>query len=294
MDLVFRTRNAADGSQVGSADEKMRIDSSGNVGIGTTSPDVKLHVYNGDSGATTVGGASDELILENDTDCGLTIRSGKSSDGVISFADSDDHNVGQVYYSHGSNSMTFRTNDNTAVTIDSSQRVGIGLTNPDAKLEVTGSGSAYTFRGVYSGTNGSSAAGAFQLTGGSTGPSLIDFIYSTTFVGQIVTTGTAVLYQSNSDYRLNENIVEMTGALDRVSQLKPSRFNFIADANTTVDGFLAHELQEIVPQAVSGEKDAIRKDGTPKYQGVDHSQIVPLLVGAIKELKAEIELLKNK
>ena len=118
----------------------MYIVNNGRVGIGTTSPDVKLHIYNGDSGATTVGGASDELILENDTDCGLTIRSGTSSDGVISFADSGDHNIGQVYYSHGSNSMTFRTNDNTAVTIDSSQKVGIGTTSPSTFLQVSGQG----------------------------------------------------------------------------------------------------------------------------------------------------------
>jgi hypothetical protein len=125
----------------------------------------------------------------------------------------------------------------------------------------------------------------------STSPSLIDFIYSTTFVGQIVTTGSGVLYQSNSDYRLKENVVQMTGALDRVNQLNPSRFNFIGHEET-VDGFLAHELQQVVPQAVTGEKDATKEDGTPKYQGVDHSQIVPLLVGAIKELKQEIETLK--
>jgi len=86
----------------------------GNVGIGTTSPDVKLHVYNGSNGATTVGTASNELILENDTDCGLTIRSGASSTGVISFASPTDHNVGQVYYDHADNSMTFKTNDNIA------------------------------------------------------------------------------------------------------------------------------------------------------------------------------------
>jgi len=114
------------------------VGSSGNVGIGTTSPDVKLHVYNGSNGATTVGTASNELILENDTDCGLTIRSGASSTGVISFASPTDHNVGQVYYDHADNSMTFKTNDNIAATINSSGNVGIGLTNPSQKLEVTG------------------------------------------------------------------------------------------------------------------------------------------------------------
>ena len=86
----------------------------------------------------------------------------------------------------------------------------------------------------------------------------------------------------------------MAGALDRVSQLKPSRFNFITDADKTVDGFLAHEVQEIVPEAITGQKDAVDKDGNPDYQGIDQSKLVPLLVGAIQELKAEIEILKNK
>ena len=130
--LTFNNSNT-----IGSS-EAMRI-TGGKVGIGTDAPDVKLHVYNGNSGATTVGGASDELILENDTDCGLTIRSGTSSDGVISFADSDDHNIGQVYYSHGSNSMTFRTNDSIAMTINSSGNVGINETSPSNKLQISDS-----------------------------------------------------------------------------------------------------------------------------------------------------------
>ena len=86
----------------------------------------------------------------------------------------------------------------------------------------------------------------------------------------------------------------MQGALDRVDQLEPKRFNFIADEDTTVDGFLAHEVQDIVPEAVTGEKDAVDEEGNPQYQGIDQSKIVPLLVGAIKELKAEIETLKSQ
>jgi len=86
----------------------------------------------------------------------------------------------------------------------------------------------------------------------------------------------------------------MEGALDRVDALKPSRFNFITDPEKTVDGFLAHEVQAIIPEAVTGEKDAVDEEGNPVYQGIDQSKIVPLLVGAIKELKAEIELLKSQ
>ena len=86
----------------------------------------------------------------------------------------------------------------------------------------------------------------------------------------------------------------MTGALDRVDQLKPSRFSFIGEPDTTVDGFLAHEVEDIVPEAITGEKDAVDDEGNPIYQGIDQSKIVPLLVGAIKELKAEIEVLKAR
>ena len=86
----------------------------------------------------------------------------------------------------------------------------------------------------------------------------------------------------------------MTGALNRVSELKPSRFNFITDEDKTVDGFLAHEVQDIVPEAITGEKDAVDEDGNPDYQGIDQSKLVPLLVGAIQELEARIKILENK
>ena len=116
--------------------EKMRLTSTG-LGIGTTSPATKLHVMTASNGASTVGGASDELILENSSDCGLTIRSGSSSDGVISFADADDHNVGQVYYEHDNNAMVFRTNDSERVRINSSGNVGIGTSSPDGTSRLT-------------------------------------------------------------------------------------------------------------------------------------------------------------
>jgi hypothetical protein len=93
-------------------------------------------------------------------------------------------------------------------------------------------------------------------------------------VGSIETTGSATAYNTSSDYRLKENVVSMTDALDRVSQLKPSRFNFKADADKVVDGFLAHEVQDIVPEAISGEKDAMQDEEyeiTPaKYKTVVH------------------------
>ena len=84
----------------------------------------------------------------------------------------------------------------------------------------------------------------------------------------------------------------MTGAKDRVNQLNAYRFNFISDpTNQVVDGFLAHEAQAVVPEAITGEKDATFDDGTPKYQQIDQSKIVPLLTAALQEAFAEIAAL---
>jgi hypothetical protein len=84
----------------------------------------------------------------------------------------------------------------------------------------------------------------------------------------------------------------LAGATDRLKQLNPSRFNFIVDADTTVDGFLAHEVQSVVPEAITGTKDAVDAEGNPVYQGIDQSKLVPLLVATIQELEARITALE--
>jgi hypothetical protein len=134
-------------------------------------------------------------------------------------------------------------------------------------------------------------------------------------VGSISTNGSATAYNTSSDYRLKENVTTSWDATTRLKQLKPSRFNFIADADTTVDGFLAHEVQEIVPEAINGTKDAVEvwQDGEelpdgvsvgdnkldddgntiPVMQGIDQSKLVPLLVKTIQELEARITALEN-
>ena len=136
-----------------------------------------------------------------------------------------------------------------------------------------------------------------------------------TQTGYIIGSSTSVSYVTNSDYRLKENVTPMSGSIDRLKSLKPSRFNFIADADTTVDGFLAHEAQAVVPECVTGEKDAMMMEdyevtpavmdgetvvteavmgerSVPDMQGIDQAKLVPLLVGAIQELTARLELLE--
>ena len=112
-------------------------------------------------------------------------------------------------------------------------------------------------------------------------------------VGSITSTNSSTAFNTSSDYRLKENVTALTGAIDRINQLKPSRFNFIADPETMVDGFLAHEVSDIVPEAVSGEKDAVDENGDIESQGMDQSKLVPLLVASVQELSAKVTALEN-
>jgi hypothetical protein len=113
-------------------------------------------------------------------------------------------------------------------------------------------------------------------------------------IGSITHTATSTSFSTSSDYRLKENVAPLTGAAARVNQLKPSQFNFIADPGKTVDGFIAHEAQAVVPECVTGTKNEVDADGNPVYQGIDQSKLVPLLTAALQEALAEIESLKAR
>ena len=115
-----------------------------------------------------------------------------------------------------------------------------------------------------------------------------------TNVGAISQTASATTYSTTSDYRIKDNVVALSGAIERVKQLKPKRFNFTATPDVTVDGFLAHEAQAVVPEAITGAKDAVDQDGQPKLQGIDQSKIVPLLTAALQEAVTKIESLEAR
>ena len=112
-------------------------------------------------------------------------------------------------------------------------------------------------------------------------------------VGSISTAGSGTAFNTSSDYRLKENVVNLTGGISRLKTLKPKRFNFKADASTTLDGFLAHEVTA-VPEAIFGVKDAVDSDDKIIPQGLDHSRLVPLLTAALQEAITKIETLETK
>jgi len=142
----------------------------------------------------------------------------------------------------------------------------------------------------------SAAAGVLglQCTGSDYASHITFYAANGTTKGSVSATPSSVAYNTSSDYRLKENVVPLTGAADRLNQLQVHRFNFIADPDTTVDGFIAHEAQAVVPEAVTGTHDEVDADGNPIYQGIDQSKLVPLLTAALQEALAKIETLETR
>jgi len=140
--------------------------------------------------------------------------------------------------------------------------------------------------------------GAIVLTD-TTSTALMAFFYGTaassSLVGSITTNGSSITYNTSSDYRLKENVAPLANAVTRLKQIAPKNFTWKNNPSIgTVEGFIAHELQEVVPEAVFGEKDGLDQNGDPKYQGVDSSVLVPLLTAALQEAFARIEALEAK
>lgn len=176
-----------------------------------------------------------------------------------------------------------------------------GASSPTERMRITNAG--YMLIGNISGLPSASVFGLGLLRDGTGGAIYssrdntgstdhVEFFNPNGKVGSISTNGSATAYNTSSDYRLKENVVLLTGAADRLNQLQVRRFNFIADPDTTVDGFLAHEAQAVVPECVTGTKDEVDDDGNPVYQGIDQSKLVPLLTAALQEAIGRIETLE--
>jgi hypothetical protein len=164
-----------------------------------------------------------------------------------------------------------------AMTLDASGNLLLATTTQD-------SGARFTL-------NDQGVVGISMVETGTTSHGRIYFKNGNGVVGQISTSGSATTYSTSSDYRLKENIQPMTGALAKVAALKPCIYNWKADGSDG-EGFIAHELQAVVPQCVTGEKDAVDAEGNPVYQGIDTSFLVATLTAAIQELKAEFDAYK--
>jgi len=240
------------------------------------------------SGAATVG--SNTVVTNGD------------NLGTISFAGADGTDVrtrGAAIYCEvdgtpGSNDMPGRLVFST--TAD-------GASSPTERMRISNGGFASFNTTSIIGSSRVSIAQDFNAgnglaiknTGAQGGGQYFAVFYnsSDTLAGSIAHNGSAtVAFNTSSDYRLKENVVLLTGAANRVNQLQVHRFNFIEEPDRVVDGFIAHEVQAVVPEAITGEKDAVDADGKPVYQGIDQSKLVPLLTAALQEAIGRIETLE--
>ena len=196
---------------------------------------------------TTEGG--DNLFRNSSGGSTVSIISGTSNTSILKMGDTDDFDIGQILYHHGVNQMVFHVNDTDFLSINSTGHLFLGTTSERnaGDLSIDFSGSSEGALGLNDTTSSNGSVFAGFLTGG-------------TFRGSISNNNNgAVAYNTTSDYRLKENVSYDFDATARLKQLKPARFNWIADdTNTLQDGFLAHEVSGIVPEAITGTKDGTK------------------------------------
>jgi hypothetical protein len=232
-------------------------DASGNVGIGTSSPATKLDVI----GTSSLRGTA-SILAGGVLDIYNTAGTNYTRASVDASAN---------YYLNNpfSAAILFGTNNTERARIDSSGNLLVGTTTAGGGDGVT-LGAGFGTRVFARNTTASSTQVRFNNPNG--------------FVGEVTTSGTSTSYATSSDYRLKHDIQPLTGALATVSLLKPVTYKWNADDSQS-QGFIAHELQEVVPECVTGEKDAVDAEGNPQYQGIDTSFLVATLAAAIQELK---------
>ena len=261
-------------------------DASGNVGIGTSSPGGKLAVV-------TNANTQQWVALQN-TNAGSSASNGvlfgndaNAAYGALYLNSSTNAGFGQasgmVLGTYASTALTFITGATERARIDSGGKFLIGLTTAYSD----GTIGSPIFQWV---AKAGQFVGAICVGDTTAGLGAMAFKNPNGLVGQITMSGSSTAYSTSSDYRLKEDITPMTGALARVAALKPGTYKGKADGSDG-EGFIAHELAEVCPSAVHGEKDAVDADGKPQYQGIDVSFLIGTLTAAIQEQQAIITAL---
>ena len=269
----------ADQANVGS---NALVVNSGLVGIGTSSPTSNLEI----SASTNTGV---RLTTTADSTPFLDFR----TNGTDRLRISSSSATGATFNVRSNQDMQFYTNNTERMRIDTSGATRFGDTFVGDAWNINSGIFSQLGSSIPFAVASDSTVAVFNRH--STTGTVVEFKQGIgTAVGKIDVTASSTSYLTSSDYRLKENITEITDGISRVKQLNPSRFNFIADPDKTVDGFIAHEVQDIVPEAVSGEKNAVDSDGKPEYQGVDYGRITPLLTAALKEAIEKIEMLEAR
>jgi hypothetical protein len=236
--------------------QAMTLDASGNFMVGGTSTTALDGVF-----GAVIGGSS------------------KSSAGVAFETSAQQYMIYTA--TAGSNGLIFYDSTNNAerARITSGGDLLVGTTSAG--------GTGTTIYKLASGNSG--APGSIHINGSSTAAeTVMSFQFNGTAVGSITRSNTATAYNTSSDYRLKNSIAPMTGALAKLALLKPCTYKWNIDGSDG-QGFIAHELQEVLEGCVTGEKDAVDANGNPSYQGIDTSFLVATLTAAIQELKAIVD-----
>ena len=241
------------------------------------------------------------------------MQSTDSTDPFLYFGDQVDPVRGGIGFDTSANNLLFRRYNNiTAMTLTSAGNLGIGTTSPTRRLQVNGTAridgdleiEGYTNPNAYSANIRSYASSSVASIGSaSTSDGNRNHVVfsspSYPTAGIIRTENGACYYSSGSDHRLKSNVVPISDAVNVVSQLKPSEFVYTQSPDVIHQGFIAHELQQHIPSAVSGVLDEVDDEGNPVYQTVDLSRVVPVLTAALQEalttindLTARIEALE--
>ena len=251
------------------------------------------HVNFGDSKQLRLG-ASNDLSLYHDGNNSYINEEGTGILSISSNGTGVDINKGTSEYMgrfiidgsvelYHNNSKKFETTSTGTTVSRGLFTNGIEITDGSTEdcLKITASSSDHNLA-RWEGSNSTSSQ-----------QSIMQFYRNGGLRGSISTSNSATAFNTSSDYRLKENVDYTWDATTRLKQLKPARFNWIEDeTNTLVDGFIAHEVTSVVPEAVCGAKDAVDSDSNPEYQGIDQSKLVPLLVKTIQELEARITALE--
>jgi hypothetical protein len=273
-------------------------DASGNVGIGTANPKKRLTVIDATSAATTPGTNPILWIGGGTANVSTLSEIGFTYGTTSAYGETNAPTTIGYQLTSGSGftkgALTFCTRDVTTDTaptermrIDSSGNLLVGTTTASVqKLRIDGAqGGIFVTNDdlnhySYSALSKSASASTHYVLG------VLNSAGST--IGSITHNNTNTAYATSSDYRLKENIEPMTGALNVIQSLKPVTYKWKSTGKTS-QGFIAHELQAVVPECVIGEKDAVDDEGNPKYQGIDTSFLVATLTAAIQELKAIVD-----
>ena len=288
--------------------ERMRINSSGNVGIGETSPLGKLHVKTADSGASSVGASADEFVIEGSAHAGMTILSGTSDQGIINFGDSDDINIGGITYNHTGNSLVFRANDAERARLTSDGYLYVGTTTADGKAHVLETSAPQSMALVVRNTNSNNSVATngikllYSVTPNDTNNAIQFSTNSgTPFVvrnnGNVQNTNGS--YTSFSDARFKENIVDASSQWDDIKNIRIRNWNFRPElgwATHTMLGPVAQELELVSPGLVI-DNPVLDDDNNPTGEvekSVNQSVLYMKAVKALQEAMDRIETLEAK